>query len=95
MHTLYFNHAGTLTEVGNITTLSCACNRLRLFLQERKEVSDRYLRFWAEQNKELDWCIMIDYGSWSAFFMIGGFDSAEAADAFVQEGFKATEAAEN
>lgn len=95
MHTLYFNHAGVLTEVGNITTLSCACNRLGLFLQERKEVADRYLRFWAEKDKELGWCIMIDYGSWSAFFMIGNFDSAEAADAFMQEAFKVAEAAEN
>ena len=95
MHTLYFNHAGILTEVGNITTLSCAYNRLGLFLQERKEKHDRYSRFWVEQNQELGWCIMIDYGSWSAFFMIGNFDSAEAADAFIQEGFKAAEAAEN
>lgn len=89
MYTLYFDNAGVLTEVGNITTLSCACNRLKLFLQERKEVSDRYLRFWVESDKELGWCIMIDYGSWSTFFIIGGFDSAEAADAFLTEAFKA------
>lgn len=89
MYTLYFDNAGVLTEVGNIATLSCACNRLKLFLQERKEVSDRYLRFWVEQDKELGWCIIIDYGSWSAFFMIGGFDSAKATDAFLTEAFKA------
>ena len=83
MTTLYFEDNYTLTEVGTVTNYPQARELIKSFLGSRMD-QVRYARIWVTEDSQIGWCIVIDYGSWSSFFKIGGFNSAEDAHAFIQ-----------
>ena len=83
MTTLYFENNYTLTEVGTVINYSHAAELIKTFLGSRM-YQVRYTRMWVEEDIQIGWCVVIDYGSWSSFFKIGGFNSAEDAHAFIQ-----------
>ena len=88
MITLYYEEQqAALTEVGTVVNYAHAAELIKTFLSS-KMYQVRYTRIWIEEDLQVGWCIVIDYGSWSSFFKIGGFNSAADAEAFIAARFK-------
>jgi hypothetical protein len=84
MTTLYYeDERAALTEVGTVVNYVHAIELIKTFLGSQM-YQIRYTRMWVEEDIQIGWCIVIDYGSWSSFFKIGGFNSAVDADVFIQ-----------
>ena len=84
MTTLYYeDERAVLTEVGTVVNYPHAAELIKTFLGS-KMYQVRYIRTWVEEDIQIGLCIVIDYGSWSSFFKIGGFKSAVDAEVFIQ-----------
>ena len=83
MTTLYFEDNYTLTEVGTVINYLHAAELIKTFLGSRM-YQVRYTRIWVEEDIQIGWCVVIDYGSWSSFFKVGGFNSEVDAVTFIQ-----------
>lgn len=91
MITLYYEEQqAALTEVGTVINYAHAAELIKTFLSS-KMYQILYTRMWIEENLQIGWCIVIDYGSWSSFFKIGGFKSAVDAETFIATRFNNAE----
>ena len=84
MKLLYFEDWNSnLTEVTIVNDMQESYSGIRYFLS-LQHCNIPYFRVWAEEDAQLGWCIVIDYGSHSTFFKIGGFVNSDDINTFIQ-----------
>lgn len=87
MYNIYFKQAEHSTVVSTVETSREAMKFIAQYLTDR-EFKSYYSRFWATKKEDEKCYLTIDFGSHSAFFEIGPFDSIEAATSFGIAGYQ-------